>query len=84
MKSDERQVKNIIKTKPMHPHRLARFHQPVPANKCLITCRIAATDYTFEKFTYVEMADFTPEQVQVFARKWFARDEAKAKRFVTN
>ena len=58
------------------------FTNQYPKNKHLITCRIAATDYTFEKFTYVEMADFTPEQVQVFARKWFARDETKAKRFV--
>jgi hypothetical protein len=58
------------------------FTNQYPANKHLITCRIAATDYIFEKFTYVEMADFTPEQVEVFARKWFARDEVKAQRFV--
>lgn len=58
------------------------FTNQYPQNKHLITCRIAATDYTFEKFTYVEMADFTPEQVQVFARKWFARDETTAKHFV--
>jgi predicted NACHT family NTPase len=57
------------------------FTNQYAANKILITCRIAATDYTFEKFTYVEMADFTPEQVQIFARKWFARDEEKAQRF---
>jgi predicted NACHT family NTPase len=58
------------------------FTNQYPANKVLITCRIAATDYTFEKFTYVEMADFTLEQVQVFARKWFVHDDEKAKRFV--
>jgi hypothetical protein len=60
---------------------MRNFADKYPANKFLITCRIAATDYTFEKFVYVEMADFTPEQVQVFARKWFAPDEARAKHF---
>jgi len=58
------------------------FTTQYPNNQYLITCRIAATDYTFEKFTYVEMADFTPGQVQVFARKWFGQDESKAKRFI--
>jgi predicted NACHT family NTPase len=58
------------------------FTNQYPGNKVLITCRIAATNYTFEKFTYVEMADFTLEQVQVFACKWFASDAAKAQRFV--
>lgn len=37
----------------------------------LITCRVAASDYTFEGFTYVEMADFTDAQIQTFARKYF-------------
>jgi hypothetical protein len=49
--------------------------------KCLITCRIAATDYTFEHFEYVEIADFTDEQIFAYARKWFGDDEDKYKAF---
>jgi energy-coupling factor transporter ATP-binding protein EcfA2 len=45
-----------------------------PENKFLITCRNAASDYVFEGFTYVEIADFTPQQVQSFALKWFSSD----------
>jgi Predicted NTPase (NACHT family) len=49
--------------------------------KCLITCRIAATDYTFEQFEYVEIADFTDEQIFTYARKWFDSDEEKYEAF---
>jgi len=49
--------------------------------QCLITCRIAATDYTFEKFTYVEIADFNDEQIFAFAGKWFKDDERKYESF---
>lgn len=42
----------------------------------VITCRIAAIDYTFSPaFTYLEMSDFGPEQVDMFVHNWF-RDEA--------
>lgn len=47
----------------------------------MITCRIAATDYTFEKFTYVEIADFNDEQIFAFAAKWFKDDERKYESF---
>jgi hypothetical protein len=58
------------------------FANQYPHNKVVITCRRAAADDGFAEFTYVELADFTDEQVQVFARKWFAPDEATALRFV--
>lgn len=45
-------------------------------NHFLITCRTAVTDYQFSRFTSVEMADFSPEQVTVFIRKWFQDDAA--------
>jgi adenylate kinase family enzyme len=44
----------------------------------LITCRVAASDYAFEDFNYVEVADFTDEQIRAYARKWF-RDSGKKK-----
>lgn len=37
----------------------------------VMTCRIAAWEYTFEKFTDVEIADFDNEQIAEFAAKWF-------------
>ncbi len=39
--------------------------------QCLITCRVAANEYTFEKFVYVEMADFDDSQVDQFVKNWF-------------
>ncbi len=43
--------------------------------RVVITCRAAATDYTFEGFSYCELADFTHEQVQTFVARWFQDDE---------
>lgn len=37
----------------------------------LITCRIAARDYSFARFKYVEMTDFTKAQQKTFVGKWF-------------
>ena len=50
----------------------------------MITCRIAAREYTFEKFTEVEVADFDDEQIADVSGKWFGckQDEVKAKRFL--
>ena len=44
----------------------------------LITCRVAATEYSFEPFQYVEMADFDEEQIGHYIGRWFADDEEKA------
>ncbi|HEY9656998.1 MAG TPA: signal transduction protein, partial [Allocoleopsis sp.] len=42
-------------------------------HKCLfvMTCRIAAREYTFEQFTEVEIADFDDQQVIHFVNQWF-------------
>jgi len=42
-------------------------------SRCIVvlTCRIAAKQYVFPRFTEVEMAEFTPEQIATFARNWF-------------
>jgi predicted NACHT family NTPase len=50
--------------------------------QCLITCRVAATDYAFEQFTYVEVADFTSEQIKAFVKKWFSTMPTKGKAFL--
>jgi predicted NACHT family NTPase len=50
----------------------------------VITCRIAAKEYTFERFTEVEVADFNEEQITAFAENWFRakKDLPKAKTFI--
>ncbi len=40
-------------------------------NKLIITCRLAASEYRFQGFTEVEIADFKPAQIENFAKKWF-------------
>lgn len=49
--------------------------------QCLITCRIAASDYTFQGFRDVEVADFTAEQVGQYAQKWFGDQHQKFELF---
>lgn len=44
-------------------------------NQFVITCRIAAQEYTFEKFTEVEVADFNSTQIKSFINKWFQAKE---------
>jgi predicted NACHT family NTPase len=50
----------------------------------VITCRIAAKEYTFERFTEVEVADFDEQQITTFAENWFRakNDLPKAETFV--
>src|SRR5919202_2907380 len=56
-----------------------QFH----TNQFVITCRIAAKDYTFEQFTEVEVADFNQKQIAIFAQNWFRlSDPVKADRFM--
>jgi predicted NACHT family NTPase len=52
------------------------------ASQFVITCRIAAKEYIFERFTEVEVADFDDEQIAEFAHKWFQqKDPVKAVEF---
>jgi len=51
------------------------FAQHYAESHIVITCRIAAREYVFQQFTDVEMADFSDEQIQDFADKWFKHKE---------
>lgn len=55
-------------------------------NRCCIalTCRIAAREYAFERFSEVEMADFNKAQIQTFAARWFdvQGEKKKARAFL--
>ncbi|HEY9739332.1 MAG TPA: NACHT domain-containing NTPase [Coleofasciculaceae cyanobacterium] len=59
------------------------FSDQFHSNRFVMTCRIAAGEYTFEKFSEVEIADFDGQQIATFAHKWFQRqDPVKADRFM--
>ncbi|MBD1873469.1 NACHT domain-containing NTPase [Nodosilinea sp. FACHB-131] len=51
-------------------------------NQFIITCRIAAWDYVFEKFNEVEVADFDQAQIEAFASKWFDQKVVKPAQFL--
>lgn len=60
------------------------FARTYSNNQLVVTCRIAAKEYIFEKFTDVEIADFDDKQIKQFATKWFAsRDSTKVNKFIT-
>jgi hypothetical protein len=69
-------------------HRINReiqsFTDSFHGNRFLLTCRIAAQEYIFDKFTEVEIADFNQEQVNAFSRNWFTHKEVpdKANQFL--
>ncbi|PZV13823.1 MAG: hypothetical protein DCF20_14220 [Pseudanabaena sp.] len=70
---DDRRVKQDID----------RFSRDWLKNRFAITCRIAAREYQFEKFTEVEVADFDNGQIETFVNNWFReRDESKAERML--
>lgn len=50
---------------------LKDFSDRYPHCQCLITCRIAASDYQFPRFQEVEVADFTEEQTRTYVTNWF-------------
>jgi hypothetical protein len=47
-----------------------------------MTCRIAAWDYVFEKFTEVEVADFDEAQIAAFATRWFHGKAVQPEQFL--
>lgn len=53
-----------------------------PANQFILTCRIAAKEYTFGKFTEVEIADFDDGQIADFAKNWFRDKPIKPETFL--
>lgn len=62
---------------------IQNFSVQYHTNLFVITCRIAARDYTFENFTEVEVADFHDEQIKTFAQNWFKlKDPVKGKKFI--
>lgn len=53
-----------------HIYKFSQF-QHYYKNRFILTCRTQAIKYISDKFKPVEVADFNPEQVEIFAQKWF-------------
>lgn len=60
------------------------FIEKYDRTQMLITCRIAASDYAFNPFTYVEIADFTKSQIHKFVSNWFRNDEGNKDKVTGN
>jgi hypothetical protein len=56
---------------------ITSFIEKYDQTKCLITCRIGASDYSFKPFSYVELSDFTKKDIDEFVKLWFRKDEER-------
>jgi predicted NACHT family NTPase len=61
---------------------LTRLSRQYPTAQMILTCRIAAAEYSFDQFDYFEIADFTEEQQLDFVSKWYATAESARQRFL--
>ncbi|WP_324235757.1 NACHT domain-containing protein [Okeania sp.] len=62
---------------------ILHFSTQYSKNKFVITCRIAAREYNFDKFTDVQVADFDNEQINNFANNWFkSKNPEIGKKFI--
>lgn len=52
-----------------------------PKNQFVMSCRLAAYPYVFEKFTEVELADFDDDQIREFGELWFGDASGTAASF---
>jgi predicted NACHT family NTPase len=62
---------------------IREFSEQFHVSQFVLTCRIAAKEYTFEQFHEVEVSDFSSEQIADFVEKWFRRtNPQKAEKFI--
>lgn len=61
---------------------LHNFSKKYSKTQIIVTCRVAASDYSFTEFTYVEISDFTDGQIKSYSFKWFGKDIKKAEQFL--
>jgi len=69
--------------------KIKQFVRTYPQNQLVITCRTQSQESRFERFDYVEVADFNEAQVNAFAEHWFKvvcsnaeEGQAKARQFL--
>lgn len=58
---------------------LRDFTDKYSDNQFVMSCRIAAYNHWFERFTDVEMADFNDAQIETFVKNWFSGEPKTAK-----
>ncbi|MUG93167.1 NACHT domain-containing protein [Scytonema sp. UIC 10036] len=68
---------------------IKRFARTYPQNQLIVTCRTQSQESRFDRFDYVEVADFNQTQVNAFAEHWFKvvcsnikERQAKAREFI--
>lgn len=61
---------------------LNKFAKQYPDIHIIVTCRIAAIDYYFDQFTYLELSDFDEKQIKVFVGKWYQSNKQKHATFL--
>ncbi len=52
-------------------YEIKRFARVYPQVQVIVTCRAQSQESRFERFDYVEVADFNEPQVRAFAEHWF-------------
>jgi hypothetical protein len=52
-------------------YEIKRFARAYPQVQVIVTCRTQSQESRFERFDYVEVADFNEPQVRAFAEHWF-------------
>lgn len=60
---------------------LTRLARQYPTAQMVLTCRIAAAEYSFDQFDYFEIADFTEAQQADFVQKWYSSNHAAHSKF---
>lgn len=50
---------------------ITSFAETYYQNQIIITCRLGALNYQISGFTSIELADFTQDDIEIFAQKWF-------------
>ena len=53
------------------------FFSKYNRTQSIITCRVAASHYFFQNFTYVEIADFTDVQIRKYVGNWFRKEDGE-------
>jgi predicted NACHT family NTPase len=61
---------------------LRSFSEQFYTNRFVITSRLGSQEYTFEKFTEVEVANFQPLQISQFAQRWFLNNSRHIELFL--
>ncbi|OYE02609.1 hypothetical protein CDG79_22920 [Nostoc sp. 'Peltigera membranacea cyanobiont' 232] len=68
---------------------IKQFSRTYPQNQLIVTCRTQSQESRFERFDYIEVADFNEKQVNAFAKHYFKvvcsntkEGKAKARKFL--